>query len=482
MMTSKKDVKQDQTELVERITILHTNDLHSHLENWPQIRRFLSEEKARYEAAGHTVLTFDIGDAMDREHALTEATDGKANVDLMNTIHYDGVTIGNNEGLGNTKSQLNHLFDAANFDVILGNLLTAPNKTQPKWAMPAKLIETAAHTRVLVLGLTAPYTLTYPLVGWQPISVERMLPRLLTQYEGQYDAVVLLSHLGIDVDRMIAKRHPEVDVIIGAHTHHLLVHGEHVNQSLLAAAGKWGQYIGTIQLTLKDHHISTKEASVVKTETLQRATTDRDEINGYVTKGEQLLAARKIATLPVAMEHSWEGHSRLTSEGLAALEDYAQTDAAIINGGLFMTDLPAGEVTANDFHNLLPHAMHVMRVTLNGYDLWRLIREMEKNRVFLSRFPIKGMGFRGKIFGAINYSGISYDAHDQQVLYRGEVLSPVRHYTVAMPDHYLFIPFFPTISIVGQNEIMYGKLLRNVLSDYLAKRYPLQAGKEANNG
>ncbi|KRM74686.1 bifunctional metallophosphatase/5'-nucleotidase [Secundilactobacillus collinoides] len=481
-MTFKKDGKQDDGKIVEKITILHTNDLHSHLENWPQIRRYLSEEKERYQAAGHTVLTFDIGDAMDREHALTEATDGTANIRLMNTIHYDGVTIGNNEGLGNTKDQLNHLYDEANFDVILGNLLTAPNKTQPKWAVPAKLIETAAHTRILVLGLTAPYTLTYPLVGWQPISVERMLPRLLAQYAGQYDDVVLLSHLGIDVDRMIAKRYPEVNVIIGAHTHHLLVHGELVNQSLLAAAGKWGQYIGTIQLQLENHHIVAKEASVVKTDTLQRATTDRDEINGYIAEGEHLLSQRKIATLPVAMDHSWEGHSRLTSEGLAALEDYAQTDAAIINGGLFMTDLPAGEVTANDFHNLLPHAMHAMRVTLNGYDLWRLIREMEKNRVFLSRFPIKGMGFRGKVFGSINYSGISYDEHDQQVLFRGEVLSPVRHYTIAMPDHYLFIPFFPTISIVGQNEIMYGKLLRNVLSDYLAKRYPLQLGKEDVHG
>lgn len=70
------------------------------------------------------------------------------------------------------------------------------------------------------------------------------------------------------------------------------------------------------------------------------------------------------------------------SEGLAALEDYGQTDAAILNGGLFMRDLPAGVITRNELHQLLPHAMHVMRVTLSGDNLWRLVMEMEKNRRF----------------------------------------------------------------------------------------------------
>ncbi len=81
-----------------KITILHTNDLHSHFENWPKIRRYLLTERQRYIAAGHTVLTFDIGDAMDRAHPLTEATNGQRNVSLMNEIGYDAVTIGNNEG------------------------------------------------------------------------------------------------------------------------------------------------------------------------------------------------------------------------------------------------------------------------------------------------------------------------------------------------------------------------------------------------
>ena len=47
----------------------------------------------------------------------------------------------------------------------------------------------------------------------------------------------------------------------------------------------------------------------------------------------------------------------------------------------------------------MPHAMHLINVQLRGIDLWRLVMEMEKNRRFLRRYPLKGMGFRGKIFG-----------------------------------------------------------------------------------
>ena len=32
-----------------------------------------------------------------------------------------------------------------------------------------------------------------------------------------------------------------------------------------------------------------------------------------------------------------------------------------------------------------------------------------KNRLFLRKFPIKGMSFRGKIFGDIVYDGITVD-------------------------------------------------------------------------
>ncbi|KIR08937.1 5'-nucleotidase [Levilactobacillus brevis] len=460
--------------MMERITILHTNDLHSHFENWPRIRRYLKTTRQQVMADGATVYTFDLGDHVDRVHPVSEATNGQQNIQLMNQIGYDGVTIGNNEGLGFVRAQLDHLYDHANFPVILGNLRTPDTHELPDWAIDHRLLTTAAGTRLLVLGLTAPYHLTYPLAGWQILDVQPTLAALLQRFTGQFDVCVLLSHLGLDVDRLLAKRFPQVTVIIGSHTHHLLPHGEHDHQSLLAAAGKFGRYIGKIELSITaDHQVKSAVASVTETATLPVADGDTAEITGLQDLGESILSEQRVADLPTAMEADPTGQPRLVREGLHAIAEYAGTQAAILNAGLFLQDLPSGVVNQNQLHQLLPHNMHVMTVTLSGYDLWRLVQEFELARLFLRRFPQKGMGFRGKIFGELNYLGLAYDAVTHQVTWRGEPLSPTRQYRIAMVDHYLFIPFFPTISIVGKNQILYDDLLREVFAQYLARHYPL---------
>lgn len=459
----------------EKITILHTNDLHSHFENWPRIRRFIEQRRRELnQQKDSSVITVDLGDAVDRVHPLTEVTNGKANVDLLNQIHYDAATIGNNEGLTNTHEQLNELYQDANFDVILGNLLDIKTKKIPAWAKPSKIITTPKGTRVLLIGLTAPYTLTYPILGWQPLDPEKVLPKILAANKGKYDVVVLLSHLGHPEDRILARKFPQLDIIIGAHTHHLLAMGERINTSLLAAAEKWGHYIGVITIELDDSHkIYADKARVVKTVSLPEDPSDQSEIEGYEDHGEKMLARNKLARIKTPMTTSLIGHSRLVNEGLHAIMDKAGTEAAILSSGLFLKDLPAGVVDRNQLHQMLPHAMHVMRVTLDGYNLWRLIQEMEHNRNFLIKFEQKGMGFRGKYFGELHYAGLRYDREAGQLYFHEELVSPIKTYQIAMPDHYLFIPFFPTLSIIGKNDILYDQNLRDVFGDYMSRHYPL---------
>lgn len=459
---------------MEQLTILHTNDLHSHFENWPRIRRYLTATRSTLQAAGETVYTFDLGDNLDRSHPLTEASNGQRNVQLMNQVAYDAVTIGNNEGLSYMRPTLDHLYDYAQFPVVLGNLKEASTGHQPAWAVDHQLFTTAAGTRLLVLGLTAPYQLTYPLAGWESLPAMATLTKLLAAYRDQADICILLSHLGLPVDRQIAKRFPQVDVIIGSHTHHLLPHGERVQGRLLAAAGKWGQYVGRIDLTLDDQHrLQAETASVVETASLPAFPEDAQEDQHLMTLGESILNEQRVAALPVDLEANFSGQSQLVREGLHAVAEYAGTDAAVLNAGLFMRDLNAGIVTQNQLHQLLPHNMHVMVVTLDGYNLWRLVQEFEMARPFLRYFPQRGMGFRGKVFGELNYLGIAYDSQTHAVTWRGEPVSPLKHYRIALLDHYLFIPFFPTISIVGKNDILYHDLLRDVFAQYLTRHYPL---------
>lgn len=132
---------------------------------------------------------------MDRSHPLTEATDGQINTTLLNQIGYDGVTIGNNEGIGNSHAQLEHLYDHANFPVLLANLYEQSTNTLAKFAQPYRIITTDQGTRIAVVGLTAPFFLTYRPNGWDPVTISEEMPQLLAQIEGQYDVLVLLSHL-----------------------------------------------------------------------------------------------------------------------------------------------------------------------------------------------------------------------------------------------------------------------------------------------
>ncbi|MGO2223400.1 MAG: metallophosphoesterase, partial [Leuconostoc falkenbergense] len=188
---------------METIHILHTNDIHSHLENWPRIARFLHEKQMSYSEA----FTFDIGDAIDRLHPLTDASMGWANIELMNNCHYDGVTIGNNEGLVLSHEALNHLYDKANFDVLLANLKELPNDSQPKWAQKYKILTTDLGTKIGVLGLTVPYELTYPPLGWRPHDVDDTLDYFLPILRDKTDVVILLSHLGLPTDERLARKY-----------------------------------------------------------------------------------------------------------------------------------------------------------------------------------------------------------------------------------------------------------------------------------
>lgn len=159
---------------------------------------------------------------------------------------------------------------------------------------------------------------------------------------------------------------------------------------------------------------------------------------------------------------------------MKALKEAGQTEAAVLNNGLFLADLPEGIINADQLHEALPHPMHLIKVTLKGSDMSRLIREMEKSRQFLRKFPIRGMGFRGKIFGELCYDGIRFERNSQTVFWQGKPIQPEQKYTLTTVDHFQFVPFFPTIELVGEVEFLFPDVLRTVVANYLHVHYPIK--------
>ena len=195
-------------------------------------------------------FVFDIGDHVDRSHPFTEGTSGKGNVALLNRAGYDAVTIGNNEGITMSKKALNTLYEGADFDVILSNLSELDGSI-PKWLKPYTIYETAQGISVGVIGATAMYTDFYSKLGWHIEEPRHVLKKMAEQIRQKTDVIVCLSHLGVHEDRLLAEESGLIDVILGAHTHHLFVEGEMVNDTLLAATGKFGEYVGHVEISIR---------------------------------------------------------------------------------------------------------------------------------------------------------------------------------------------------------------------------------------
>lgn len=281
------------------------------------------------------------------------------------------------------------------------------------------------------------------------------------------------------MDRWLAKNYPEIDLIVGGHSHDLLEHGEKVNGTWITQTGKWGNYVGDIHVELNDDHQVTKIVpDTIPTVSMKTEPQDEAIIQGYYDKGKRLLSEHHVAELP---EKFADDKVAAVQVSLDAIADFAKTDLAILSSGLFLTPFKSGILTQYDLQNALPHPMHIVRSTLKGSDLWRLVMEIEKNRHYLDHFHLQGMSFRGKIFGQMYYKGIQVDMRKRIVYVKGREIEPEKEYQIACLDHYVLVPFFPTLAIVGENEFLFPQFLREVVGNYLAKKYPLPTRSEVND-
>ncbi|ARK26176.1 bifunctional metallophosphatase/5'-nucleotidase [Sporosarcina sp. P37] len=454
-------------ETVATIHIYHTNDVHSHFENWPQISRFLKQRKQQAEAKGEAVFLFDIGDHIDRSHPFTEGTEGKGNIELLNEAEYDTVTIGNNEGITMSKESLNALYEDAQFDVVLCNL-TDLDGALPYWAKTSKILETADGVRIGITGATAPYYAFYEQLGWRVTEPHAALKEVANSLRPQCDVLICLSHLGINEDRLLAAERPEFDVILGGHTHHLLQNGEWHNDTLIAAAEKFGHYVGHIQVDVDrmTNQVLHMTAEVFPTQLMKRTEEDVAEVNGYLNEGEEALEV-PVFYNPSALPQRLTGNSPLSSLFGRALLTYLDADCALFNAGIFLGSLDEGWVTKGDLHSLLPHPINPCLVRLDGEDLLTIYEQSLDPK--WTELPIRGLGFRGTLMGSMIHEHLFLNS-DGQLFAGNRLVEPGSTYTLATLDMFTFGYFFPLLKEAPKEYIM-PEMLRDVLGWYGRKYF-----------
>lgn len=448
--------------MLEKIHIFHTNDLHSHFKYWPRMQTYVEEMRKKFTTMGETSYLFDVGDHLDRSNIYTEATVGKGNVRLLNEAGYDVVTIGNNEGITLSHEELYHLYDEATFDVVVANV-NASQVPNPAWMKPYVVLTTAYGTKVAVIAATAMFEIYYNELDWEIDEARSSLIRLALQLREEVDIIVCLSHLGITEDELLAEECPEIDVIFGSHTHHVLPNGKLINGVLLTGGGKFGQYTGHLMLEYdtKSREIVEKKDTLIHNNDLPAIKNEHEIVQYFEKEGKRLLDI-PVFTTGKSYNKEWFHYSQLSDLFARAILEKSGADCALFNAGIFLDGLPKGTVTALDLHRIFPHPINLCTIELSVAEMKEIFQQ-SKNEEW-PYIELKGLGFRGVIFGKMLTYGFSMN-EDRQLLIDGKLADNDRIYKLVTLDLFTFGYFYPSFKYAKKKYIL-PEFLRNIMIDY----------------
>ena len=223
-----------------QITILHTNDVHSHIDPFgPEdgrnanqggvARRYTLIESIRKQ--NPNTLLFDAGDIF-QGTPYFNYYGGELEFKLMSVLKYDAATIGNHDfdnGIDGLYAQMPN----AEFEIISSNY-DFSNTVMDTLVKPYKTyLVDGIKIGVFGLGIELEGLVTKKLyketVYLDPIEISQEMTRILKDDE-LCDLIICLSHIGYEYknvpkrisDLNLARATKDIDLIIGGHTHTFL--------------------------------------------------------------------------------------------------------------------------------------------------------------------------------------------------------------------------------------------------------------------
>ncbi|WP_310549767.1 bifunctional metallophosphatase/5'-nucleotidase [Paenibacillus glufosinatiresistens] len=463
------------------VTILHTNDIHSHFERMSPIAALMDGQRAAAEGA---VLMLDIGDHMDRAAAETEGTRGQANIDILNLTGYDAVTIGNNEGLTFSSAELERLYAGLHCPVVCCNFLESATGEPPVWMKRSTVIDKDG-VRIGITGATAPFHTYYALLGWEALEPEEALREQVEQLAPQSDIIVILSHLGLAADRELAAKLNGVHAILGGHTHHVLEEPLLINGTAVCGAGKFGRLVGSIRFEREPDGGPFRYAGG------RCLPVDPDRLNERVALAGGILLDRArealdetIAVTDRELPLDLAGDSPFSNLLAQAVRRFTGSQFALVNAGQLLGPLPKGRVTAGMLHALCPSPINPCTMKLKGSDVRRAL-EQSRTAEYRDKI-VYGYGFRGERLGGLAVDGLNILSeqgpmpYDERiaVFVDGQPLEDEAEYTVGTLDMFTFRAGYETIGNGREVAFMLPHFLRSLLAMELKRPGSLETCAE----
>ncbi|MBQ3195487.1 MAG: 5'-nucleotidase C-terminal domain-containing protein [Clostridia bacterium] len=409
------------------IIVLYTNDVHCAIDGYSSLAAY----REQLIAEGNTVITVDLGDAIQGE-IIGTLTNGEAAVELMNATGYDYAIPGNHEFDYGMDNFLGLAVNSADYEYLSANFVDLRLGTT---VLPAYAIENFGGFKVAFVGVSTPeaYTKSTPVYFQDEDgnyiysfsensfydTVQTAVDRAI--YDGA-DLVVAMCHLGIEGTTdgwkstdLIANT-TGIDVVLDGHSHQT-IHGDiYQNKNgdsvLLSSTGEKFANIGKLTVSAGGGVIS-------QLVSLDAVTGEGEAYNDVQTLIDNYNAELAYLFNPVGISdanlaiYDEEGTRIIrnceTNMGDFVTDAYRAVtgaDIAFANGGGIRAEIPAGSVSRKQIMDVNPWSNEMCVIEATGQ---QILDALEHGA---SAYPQEFGGF-------LQVSGLSYEIHSY-------IESPVR--------------------------------------------------------
>ena len=491
------------------LRILHTNDHHAHLEpvkygdrllgGIARRRTLIDQIRDQSKTNHEPLLLLDAGDIFQGTLYFNQYL-GQADLDFYNALAYDAGTIGNHE-FDRGQQVLADFIAKAKFPIISSNIEVAPESPLYGKIRPWHILELKGE-KIGIFGLTTPDTAILASVGdgvkfTDPIAAARTSVRALKQ-QG-INKIVALTHIGFEHDLALARKVPDIDIIIGAHSHtpvgnipnanypYPLVEKNGTKEPVLVVTDwEWGKYLGDLSVSFdragkliawagKPHAL---DASIKSNQEFA------DKLKAYAAPIEALrqkIIGKSLAELDgdrIKMRTGETSLGNLIADAILAKTKGDRVQVSLTNAGGIRNGFPLGEITMGNVLEALPFGNTITRVELTGKQLLATLEhgvslaEKEEGRfpqvagIRLVWNPKSPAGNRITKVEVVSESG-NFQLLNPQSIYR----VATTNFLTSGGDGYRDFA-------EGKNLLDTGYLLSDAIAEYISAKSPLQVKTE----
>ncbi|PZP53050.1 MAG: multifunctional 2',3'-cyclic-nucleotide 2'-phosphodiesterase/5'-nucleotidase/3'-nucleotidase [Agrobacterium fabrum] len=394
------------------LNILHINDFHSRIES---INKFDStcsaEEEGKNECfggaarlltainqtrdalktEGKNVLLLNAGDNFQGSLFYTTYK-GTVEAEMLNAMKFDAMTVGNHE-FDDSEDGLAGFLDKVQFPVVTANVVaTAASKIGDR-VKPSIVLEVGGQ-KIGIVGAVANDTAELATPG-PNITIAEDVAKISEQVQklkqDGVNKIIALTHVGYARDLEFIAKIPDVDVVVGGHSHTLLSNTDQKAEGPyptlvdnpggykvpVVQAGQYSKYLGDLKVVFDDNGVvkESKGDPILIDSSFKpdEATLKRiDELKAPI----EALKAKVVGTSEGPIEGDRKicrvkecSMGNLVADAtLARVKDQGVTIAFANSGGL-RSSIDSGDVSMGEVLTVLPFQNTVATFQLKGEDI-----------------------------------------------------------------------------------------------------------------